>query len=68
MPGLDWVDFSAPSDGCCFALVDPLEASGLEVANRQLDRPKLLSPKFQHMFEVAEYASMRRNRFRTHFQ
>lgn len=68
MPGLDWIDFSAPSDGCCFALVDPLQACGLEVENRQLGRPKLLSPKFQHMFEAAEYAAMRRNRFRTHFQ
>ena len=68
MPGLDWIDFSAPSDGCCFALVDPLDACGAEVQERMSDRPKLLSPKFQHMFDAPAYRSMRRDRFRTHFQ
>lgn len=68
IPGLDWIDFSAPSDGCCFALVDPMEACGLHIPDRKPDRPKLLSPKFQHMFEAANYRAMRRDRFRTHFQ
>jgi hypothetical protein len=68
MPGLDWIDFSAPPDGCCFALVDPIAACDIQMVDREPDRPKLLSPKFQNMFEAAEYRAIRRDRFRTHFQ
>jgi hypothetical protein len=65
--GIDWLDFSAPPDGCCFALVHPLKACGLD-AVAVLDRPKLLSPRFADMFDTEDYAAIRRDRFRCHFQ
>lgn len=65
---LHWIDFSAPPDGCCFALADPLRACGVEVQERLPDRPKLLSPRFAQMFDKAAYAQIRRDKFRVHFQ
>ena len=62
---LDWIDFSAPPDGCCFALVDPLGGCGLTAAS---DRPKLLSPRFADMFSPAEYQQLRSDKLRMHFQ
>lgn len=65
---VDWVDFGAPPDGCCFALVDPIAACGVVPAVPRPDRPKLLSPRFADMFGAAAYAALRRDRFRIHFQ
>lgn len=67
-PHLDWIDFSAPPDGCCFALTDPVAGSGVAVAGRLPDRPKLLSPRFAEMFDAAAYQALRRDKFRLHFQ
>lgn len=64
---IDWIDFSAPPDGCCFALVDPLLACG-ENTRSVRDRPKLLSPRFADMFDKVDYVALRRDRFRCHFQ
>jgi hypothetical protein len=66
--GFDWLDFTAPPDGSCFALVDPLAACGLSDVARLPDRPKLLSPKFADMFDAAGYRTLRRDKFRIHFQ
>ena len=66
--GVDWVDFGAPPDGCCFALVDPIAACGVVPDVPQSDRPKLLSPRFAEMFDSATYSVLRRDRFRIHFQ
>jgi hypothetical protein len=62
---LDWVDFSAPPDGCCFALVDPLASCGLM---RVADRPRLLSPRFAEMFDADTYKLLRRDKLELHFQ
>ena len=67
-PGFDWLDFTAPPDGCCFALVDPLAACGTVEAARLPDQPKLLSPKFADMFDTPDYRALRRDKFRMHFQ
>lgn len=67
-PGLDWIDFSAPPDGCCFALTDPVGGSGVVVPGRLPDRPKLLSPRFAEMFDTAAYQALRRDKFKLHFQ
>lgn len=66
--GLTWVDFSAPSDGCCFALTDPLKACG--VARTQVSgvELKILNPRFATLFDAATYANLRRNKFLMHFQ
>ncbi len=66
-PGLDWIDFSAPPDGCCFALCDPLQVAGVRANERQL-RMKLLNPRFADMFPAADYSALKRDRFELHFQ
>ena len=65
---VDWVDFTAPSDGACFALVDPIGVSGLVQANAHDPKPKLLSPRFARLFSPASYAGIKRNWYRQHFQ
>lgn len=65
---VDWIDISAPPDSCCFALTDPLKACGVVSSQRSTSWPKLLSPRFAEMFEPANYASIRRDKFRMHFQ
>ncbi|MEP7302016.1 MAG: hypothetical protein ABI699_10845 [Caldimonas sp.] len=62
-----WVDISAPPDGCCCALTDPVRAAGLAPAARA-GHPKLLSPRFAALFTPAPYAAIRHDRFRLHFQ
>jgi len=66
--GLGWVDVSAPPDGCCFALCDPLVVLQEPLDIRQPDRPKLVSPRFVKMFEPAVYEKLKQDRFRIHFQ
>lgn len=61
---LDWLDFTAPSDYCSFALVDPVAAAG----RASTGRPKLLSARFVTMFPPARYAEIRKDAFRLHFQ
>lgn len=65
---LDWIDFSAPPDGCSFALADPMEGCGIDVPGRLPDRPKLLSPRFAEMFDANTYHALRPDKFRIHFQ
>lgn len=66
--GIGWVDVSAPPDGCCFALCDPLLVVHGPVSGRRTDRPKLSSPRFQKMFDPAVYRQLKKDRFRIHFQ
>lgn len=66
--GIGWVDVSAPPDGCCFALCDPLVVLDEPPTQRQPDRPKMVSPRFVKMFEPAVYAQLKQDRFRIHFQ
>jgi hypothetical protein len=69
-PELHWIDFSAPPDGCCFALCDPVGGCGVRTSNpgAEAEHPKLLSPRFAEMFEPDAYTSLRRDKFRMHFQ
>jgi hypothetical protein len=67
-PRVDWIDFSAAPDACCFPLVDPLAACGVRSAVGGATGPRLLSPRFFQMFEPAEYAARRRDKFSLHFQ
>ncbi len=63
--GLPWLDLSAPGDPLCYALVDPLAASGLGPAPPSL---RLKSARFDRMLGAARYARLRRDIFRIHFQ
>jgi hypothetical protein len=64
---IHWIDFSAPPDGCCFALINPLLGCG-DNSVAVVDQPKLLSPRFAEMFDPSEYAAVRKDKFRCHFQ
>ena len=55
---------SLTPDGCCFALSDPVEGCEVQVTDRRPDRPKLLSPRFAHMFDAAAYRTLKRDKFR----
>lgn len=67
-PGVGWLDVAAPPDGCCFALCDPMLLLDNLPLERRVDRPKLVSPRFVKMFHPLEYAKIRRDKFRVHFQ
>ena len=69
---IDWVDFTAPTDGACFALIDPVAATGIthpkNAEPNAEPRPKLLSTRYVTLFTPQTYAAMRRNWYRHHFQ
>jgi pimeloyl-ACP methyl ester carboxylesterase len=65
---IDWLDFTAPPDGACFALVDPVTISGIPRQPGATVIPKLLSPRFFKLFSPREYAAIKRDRLRIHFQ
>lgn len=63
---MPWIDFTAPSDPLCYALVNPFTACGLPVPSRSSYRVK--SARFDRMFRPEDYALVRRDYFRIHFQ
>jgi pimeloyl-ACP methyl ester carboxylesterase len=63
-----WIDFTAPTDGACYALSDPVTTAGLIRSNPQHRHPKLLSPRYVKLFSKETYARIRRDKFRMHFQ
>lgn len=63
-----WLDFTAPTDGACFALVDPVAVSGIELPQKPADRPKRLSPRYAKLLQPEHYRKIRRNWHRMHFQ
>lgn len=65
--GLSWIDFSAPPDGCCFALQDPLVACGVAHSPEGVSL-KVLNPKFADMFTPEVYRKAKKDKFNLHFQ
>lgn len=65
--GERWLDFTAPADRCCAALVDPAEAV-LGMDGVECPSPKVLSPQFHLLFTPEGYAALRRNLYELHFQ
>jgi hypothetical protein len=66
-----WLDFTAPPDGCCFALMDPTEVclDGQRHPEKvPAGGPKRLSPRFAQSFSPERYRSIRRDKYRCHFQ
>ena len=61
-----WVDVSAPGDGCCYALCDPVAVTG--VAPEGARWPLVLSAAFTRTLSPAKQADLRRRYFRLHFQ
>ena len=67
--GVDWIDISAPRDAACFAVTDPLTASGLAAANPEEPKPKLLSVPLADLFSPEAFRKPLQHRWlRIHFQ
>ena len=64
--GLTWVDVSAPGDGACFALSDPVAVSG--VAGPDQKWPLVLSGAFHNTLSDEEYRATKWKFFRRHIQ
>ncbi len=64
---ITWVDVSAPGDGCCFALSDPVAVSGIapDGGHRW---PLVLSAAFTQTLSEQTRAALKRRFFRLHFQ
>jgi hypothetical protein len=65
--GLTWIDFSAPSDGCCFALCHPLNACGVEQVPGGVNL-KVLNPRWAEQFSRESYEQLKKDKFNLHFQ
>ena len=65
---LAWIDFTAPPDGCCFALVDPTAVCEGRSSIAHWRAPKRLSPRFAQLFPPSRYERIRRDKYRCHFQ
>lgn len=68
--GVDWIDLTAPRDGACFALIDPLAVSGLQQLGPPAGpKPKLLSIPISDLFSHETWRkSIKRHWLRIHFQ
>jgi len=62
--GIEWTDYTAVTDGACFAQLDFITASGLPPALRA---PRLLSPRFFKLYTPATYRRLRYNAYHMHF-
>lgn len=61
-----WVDVSAPGDGCCFALCDPVAVTG--VAPPGAGSPLVISAAFRQTLRPETWARLRWRFHRLHFQ
>lgn len=61
-----WVDVTAPSDGCSFALCDPVAVSG--VATEAQRWPLVISASFTKTLSPERWRELKRRFFRLHFQ
>ncbi|WP_375055673.1 hypothetical protein [Zobellella sp. DQSA1] len=64
-PRLLWLDYTAPTDGACFPLLDPVTSCGLQRAPNA--GPRLLSPRFFTLYERGRYQKLRRAWYTMHF-
>ncbi len=63
---VDWVDFTAPSDGVCFALKDPVSCS--VDAPKEQKYPRILSAAFSNTLSPQYTKRLGHRYFRIHFQ
>lgn len=61
-----WIDVSAPGDGCCFALCDPVSVTG--VAPEIKHGPLVFSAAFSQTLSAERWDALKRRYFRLHFQ
>ena len=63
---LAWVDVTAPSDGCSFALCDPVAVSGVATGAQRW--PLVISAAFTQTLSPERWQALKRQYFRLHFQ
>ncbi|SFR38444.1 hypothetical protein SAMN04488005_1234 [Yoonia tamlensis] len=63
---ITWVDVSAPGDGCCFALCDPVAVTGVAPTGKRW--PLVISAAFSQSLTAHRWKSLRWRFFRLHFQ
>ena len=63
---MTWVDVSAPGDGCCFALCDPVAVTGVAPEDKRW--PLVISAAFTQSLSAARWKELRWRFFRLHFQ
>ncbi|WP_299967158.1 hypothetical protein [uncultured Roseobacter sp.] len=63
---LAWIDVSAPGDGCCFALCDPVAVCGQ--GSPEARWPLVFSAAFTKTLSAERWKRLRRRFFRLHFQ
>lgn len=61
-----WIDVSAPGDGCCFALCDPVAVTGVTPPGKRW--PLVISAAFTQSLSPARWKELRWRFFRLHFQ
>jgi hypothetical protein len=61
-----WIDVTAPGDGCCFALCDPVAVTGVSPENKRW--PLVISAAFTQSLTPARWKELRWRFFRLHFQ
>ena len=64
---ITWLDVSAPGDGCCFALSDPVSVSGVAPKSGQ-KWPIIISAAFTKTLTKETLAALKHRYFRLHFQ
>jgi hypothetical protein len=62
-----WIDVTAPGDGCCFALCDPVAVSGVAPVTGKL-WPLVISCAFSQTLSPERWRAMRWRWFDLHFQ
>ncbi|HSF91388.1 MAG TPA: hypothetical protein VLA51_04200, partial [Paracoccaceae bacterium] len=65
---LFWLDVTAPGDGACFALCDPVAVSGVAPQKEQHFNPVVISAAFRQSLSPEAYNAHRWNFFRRHIQ
>jgi hypothetical protein len=63
---ITWVDVTAPGDGCCFALCDPVAVTGVAPPGKHW--PLVISAAFTQSLTPARWKALRWRFFRLHFQ
>ncbi|WP_417604597.1 hypothetical protein [Oceanimonas baumannii] len=64
-PQLLWLDYTAPTDGACFPLLNPVTSCGEHSASDA--GPRMLSPRFFTLYHPARYKKLRRAWYTMHF-
>lgn len=63
-----WIDISAPGDGGCFALSDPVHVTGVAPPEPEKRWPKVISAAFSETMTPEKYRATRFRFFRRHVQ